>query len=424
LTLFALLLARHPVAFCASVPTTTVKVCPTCQIRTIAQALAITKSGGLIEVGAGVYKETNLLVDKPLSLMGEPGTIIDGTMQASNILVVKANDVSISGITFKNTGVSYVEDISGVRLVDQKGAVLSKNQFINTNFAIYAERSQDGVIRDNVFAGTAANESGSGNGIHIWQGKHFVIERNEISGHRDGIYFEFVDETTVSNNQVTKNIRYGLHFMRSDNCTYKQNIFKNNGAGVAVMYSRRITMQNNDFVDNTGVAAYGLLLKDIKNSLISDNVLSNNTTAIFMEETARSRFENNQIDHNGLAILITGDCDSNTFSHNNIVANTFDVTTNSDFNPNTFEKNYWSHYDGYDLDHDGIGDIPYRSVSLSSVILERVDSSFILIRSFLFNILDEIERHLPELVPERMKDEEPLMNPLQFAIRPGATPDA
>jgi nitrous oxidase accessory protein len=91
-----------------------------------------------------------------------------------------------------------------------------------------------------------------------------------------------------------------------------------------------------------------------------------------------------------------GDCENNKFSNNDFIRNTFDVATNSENNPNEFADNYWSQYEGYDLNHDGIGDIPYRPVSLSSVIMENVDSSFILIKSFLLAMLDGIERKRAE----------------------------
>jgi nitrous oxidase accessory protein len=86
---------------------------------------------------------------------------------------------------------------------------------------------------------------------------------------------------------------------------------------------------------------------------------------------------------------------------------------------NTFRKNYWSKYLGYDLDHDNYGDVPFRPVSLSSVVVESIDSSYYLIGSFLFELLDFVERALPELTPEPLKDEQPLLKQWQAERRVG-----
>ena len=130
-----------------------------------------------------------------------------------------------------------------------------------------------------------------------------------------------------------------------------------------------------------------------------------------MEGSNRSRFEGNRFQDNGWALRIMSDCESNEFTGNSFLGNSFEVSTNGDRSENVFRKNYWSHYEGYDLNHDGLGDIPHRPVSLSSVILERVDSSYVLLHSLLFQLLDTVERVLPQMIPEPLKDEAPLMQP-------------
>lgn len=57
---------------------------------------------------------------------------------------------------------------------------------------------------------------------------------------RDGIYLEFADNCEITNNQSIDNLRYGLHFMFSNDDIYRGNIFENNGAGVAVMFSKEL----------------------------------------------------------------------------------------------------------------------------------------------------------------------------------------
>ena len=93
-------------------------------------------------------------------------------------------------------------------------------------------------------------ETTSGNAIHLWNSKVIDIENNTVSGHRDGLYLEFVENSHIHGNISKGNLRYGLHFMFSNDNSYVQNQFLENGAGVAVMYSKRIEMTNNTFKNN------------------------------------------------------------------------------------------------------------------------------------------------------------------------------
>jgi nitrous oxidase accessory protein len=99
----------------------------------------------------------------------------------------------------------------------------------------------------------------------------------------------------------------------------------------------------------------------------------------------------------------------NLFSRNNFVGNSFDVATNSRRSYSTFDGNYWDAYRGYDLDRDGVGDVPFRPVRLFSLIVERNEPSIVLLRSLLVTLLDAAERVVPVLTPETLVDERPSM---------------
>ncbi len=384
-------------------------VCPECEIKSVSEAVSKASAGSTITVRKGLYREFMILIDKPLTLSGEPGAVLDAEGRGHVIKIFNAPGVTIRGLTLTGSGMSYIEERSGVRVVQSPDCHIEGNRFKNDTFGVYLEKTDHCTINDNSFEGTQKGESDSGNGVHVWYGSDHVIRDNRISGHRDGVYFEFVSRTQVIHNKVTGNSRYGLHFMSSHQNKYESNNFSSNGAGVAVMYSHEINMTGNYFGKNTGPAAYGLLLKEIHSGKIQDNFFENNTSAIYMEGSNRSKFTHNRIRQNGWGLRIMADCESNVFQDNDFVENTFDVTTNGSHSFNDFDGNYWSQYDGYDLNRDGKGDKPFRPVSLSSIMLERVDSSYVLIKSFMFNLLDEIERALPVLIPEALKDEHPLM---------------
>lgn len=170
-------------------------------------------------------------------------------------------------------------------------------------------------------------------------------------------------------------------------------------------------MYNNTFKENWGSASYGLLLKDISDSDVTNNIFLKNTIAIHLEGVSRTRFEGNNFNENGYAIRLQASSDGNLFTKNNFSSNTFDVATNGTMVLNTMSFNYWDKYQGYDLDKDGIGDVPFRPVNLYAMIVERIPSAVLLWRSLLVMLLDRAEKALPVATPENLKDDTPSMKP-------------
>ncbi len=378
-------------------------------VPTIAAALARAHAGDTIVVTAGVYREPRLEVTVPVTILGQGNAVLDGGGD-HEVLTVRADDVTVRGLTIRNVGVSYVEDRAGIRLDRARRCTIADNLLLDTFFGIYAARAEGCVISGNRIQGRARQQTAAGNGIHLFSSAGFTVSRNLIAGHRDGIYLEFSRRATIAGNESRGNLRYGLHFMYSDSCTYQGNAFVGNTAGVAVMYSRSVTMTRNRFEDNRGAAAYGLLLKEIKDSRIEDNVLARNTVGLFAEGVDRTSVERNQFLDNGWAIRLMADATENAFVHNRFEGNTFDVTTNSQASsPSTFAENYWDSYAGYDLDRDGIGDVPHRPVRLFAVLAEQNKPLLILLHSFLFDLLDAAERVIPLITPETLADARPLM---------------
>ena len=197
--------------------------------------------------------------------------------------------------------------------------------------------------------------------------------------------------------------------MFSNNDAYITNVFKNNGAGVAVMFTKNVKMFNNYFEENWGDSAYGLFLKEISDSHIIGNKFSKNTSGIHMEGTNRILIEKNIFEANGWAMKIQASCMDNEIVNNNFIGNTFDMGTNGSLVLNKFNTNYWDKYEGYDLNKDGVGDVPYHPLSLFAVLVENNPAAMLLFRSFMITLLDKSEKVLPSITPDNFIDNSPLM---------------
>ncbi|MFI5185791.1 MAG: nitrous oxide reductase family maturation protein NosD [Chitinophagales bacterium] len=380
------------------------------QIRSLKNAVSIAKDKDTILLNAGIYKEGNIIITRSITIIGNGDPVLDGENKYE-IFTVSGKNITIRGITFRNSGYSAMNDYASIKIVDAANITVENNTIIDAYFAIHISNTLSAVIRHNTITGSPKSEQLTGNGIHLWKSSHALIDGNHIQGHRDGIYFEFVSFSTVQNNLSENNIRYGIHFMFSNDDVYFNNTFKRNGAGVAVMYSKKVNMEWNHFEQNWGAATYGILLKDISDSYIQHNIFFKNTIALHLEGTSRIDIRQNIFKENGWAIKVQASCDDNNFYYNNFIGNSFDVGTNGTMMLNKFYNNYWDKYEGYDMNKDNIGDVPYHPVSMYSMIVEENPNSLILLRSFMVGLLDRAEKAMPSLTPENLVDDKPMMKP-------------
>jgi nitrous oxidase accessory protein len=400
----------------------TVVVSPAGPVRTVAAGIARAEPGGVVLVRAGTYREPTIVVDRTITLAGEGWPVLDGAGGSGReLLVVAAPGVTVRGLHFRHVVPSGIEDRAAIRVRETTGCVIEGNRFDDAFFGIYLQRAADCRIAGNVLRGVTRREENTGNGIHLWSSSNVTIEGNDIAGHRDGIYFEFVRGAVVRDNRSEANLRYGLHFMYSDSCRYERNTFRRNGAGVAVMYTKVVEMVGNRFEDNWGSSAYGLLLKEIAEPRLEGNIFARNTVGLLADGASRVVATGNDFIDNGWAVRLMASTGEGRFARNTFTGNTFDVATNSRQNAVVFDGNFWDDYRGYDLDRDGTGDVPHHPVRLFSIIVENTEPSLILLRSVFVRLLDLAERTLPALTPETLVDARPLMRRPATPVAPVAT---
>lgn len=384
------------------------------QYKTIKLAIAAAQSGDTIFVQKGHYIEGTIDLQKSITLIGIDRPVIDGNMNGE-IITFNADHIVLKGFKLINSGRDEIRSVAAVHIYTSADSVIDNNIFENNHFGIYVQRGLRVLISNNkITTNRGTSEENIGDGIHLLGSREIWVKNNYISGHKDGIYLEKNAKCFIFHNLSRHNLRYGLHFMFSNDSVYTGNVFDNNEAGVAVMYAMNVSMYDNKFINNWGDSVFGLLLKEISYSKIKGNTFQNNTTAIFADGATKIDFYNNQFENNGWAIKINSNCMENKLMRNNFVNNTFDVSTNGTVVMNEFRFNYWDKYEGYDLDKDKIGDVPFHPLSLYSVLVEQNASVMLLFRSFLVDMLDRTEKIIPSLTPESFVDDQPLMKPIKI----------
>jgi periplasmic copper-binding protein nosD len=387
-----------------------ITVCPQCPINTITKAVASANENDTIIVEKGTYPEHDILIDKPLTLIGKDRPVINGQFKGS-ILKIRANNVTIKGFRILNVPFKSTEEQAAIHLDKAKNFLIEDNVMEQVCFGVILFKGKDGTVKNNKISSNAKTQYNSGNAIHLWSCKNVKVLDNEALNCRDGIYIQFSSQSYIQGNYCYGNLRYGLHFMFSNDNEYYKNKFAKNGAGAAVMFSRRVKMTDNTFQDNWGPSSYGLLLKELYDSELTGNTFLRNTIGINGENCTRMKYNENTFTENGWGIRIRGGCYQNDFWDNNFFHNTFDVAYDNNVNDNKFHSNYWSDYTGYDLNKDNVGDVPYRPVKLFSYISNRTPESIVLLRSLFIDIMNFSEKVAPVFTPENLVDEAPRMQP-------------
>lgn len=396
----------------------TLVVGPGGQFTEVREAIRAAAAADTIEVRGGTYKG-NLILDKPVALEGAGWPVLKGDGTGSVITVVAAG-CSIRGFRIEHSGGMLVDEDSGI-LLKSDGNRVENNQLNDVLFGIYFFQSSHNTIAGNLLHGRKELGFGErGAGIHIWNSAGNTIERNTITDMRDGMYLQNADGSVIRGNRVF-GVRYGLHYMYSNDNIFEDNIFENNVAGAAIMYSRNIQFRRNAFVHNRGFSSFGVLFQDSQNCVSEQNRFVDNVVGIFMEALHDSRFERNLIASNDTAIEVFSSAERNDFVRNNFIANLSPISIVGKTSNIRWDRdgtgNYWSDYQGYDLDANGIGDVPFRIQNL----FEHLEGDRPRLRIYFFSpasqALAAAERSFPVIEGSREFDRYPLMKPVDLEIK-------
>jgi nitrous oxidase accessory protein len=345
--------------------------------------------GATILVPAGQY-DGAIVIAKPLTLIGTGLPIIQGSGQGK-VVHIAVEGVTLLGFRIRGSGLNLSDDDAAVFITGNR-ATVEGNEIEDSLHGIYLKKASDCRLLDNRIRGktTVPQETGSiesgvgqspencdlvpnrrGNGIHQWNCERNEIVGNEISEARDGIYFSFANHTRCERNWI-HHVRYGLHYMYSDDNTFVENTFSENAAGAALMFSKRLEVRGNRFVNNRGFRAYGLIFQSMDDCRLEGNVIEHNAVGLSFNQCNRNRVIGNRVAQNYIGLRFGSNSDENAFSLNVFARNLHPVEVAGDNGSNQWSLagvgNYWDGAVSFDLDHNGINDLPHRELDLFGVL--------------------------------------------------------
>jgi nitrous oxidase accessory protein len=351
-------------------------------------ALTRAPEGSTIAVPAGLYRGP-VSIDRPVYLRASGAVRLRGDGRTHTI-VIGADGVTLQGFDISGSGLDLAKDHAAVYVTGARAAIVD-NYIHDALHGIYVRQADGARIEGNIILGTESieqpvdpfsarvkpgeaelcavslDQNRRGNGIHIWNSSHHLIVRNTIRHTRDGVYFSFVEQTEVRDNDI-QGVRYGLHYMYSDDNVFEHNVFRDNAAGAALMSSHHIVLRGNQFLANRSHRSYGVLLQTVDDSRLEQNRIDGNTVGVFFESGHGNRLVGNTIERNHIGIHVSDSSDGNEFGENRFSGNLHTVETTGGNLTSRWtidgRGNYWDSAATIDLDGNGVADLPHRELDL------------------------------------------------------------
>ncbi len=365
--------------------------------------------GSVVAVPAGTY-EGDLLIDRPLHLVGHGRPLLRGSGTGS-VVRIRADGVTIEGLDIDGRGGGDLgRDSSGIH-VAARHATIRDCRIANALFGVYLLEAHGTSVERCRILGIPGKDPGEkGSGIHLYNTEGFRIISNEVVDARDAIYLQNSSKGVIRGNRA-RDMRYGLHYMFSDDNLFEDNVFENGAAGSAIMYSERIVFRRNQFIHNRGFASVGLLLQQCDDVLAESNLIADNARGIFIEGTQRITFRGNVVAKSDAAIVAFDSSSASRFEGNSFVGNMTPLLLVGKRLDATFTGNYWSGHAEPDLDGDGRTERPYRLTSVFDHMRGNLTAADLYVDGFAGSALSLAETAFPVLEPFQVAEESPLAAP-------------
>ena len=368
------------------------------------------QDGDTLRLAAGTYTG-KIIINKPLTLEGgdKRDAIIQGDRTGRTITVAAPN-VTIKHITVTKSGMSLPNMDAGIFLDKAADAAhIVENNILDNSVGVYLWGAPNAVVERNTIIGNQElRENERGNGVTVWNAPNSKVIYNDISHGRDGIFSNASNFNTFSHNHF-HDLRYGVHYMYTNDSQIEDNVVSNSKIGYAIMFSTNIKLRNNVSYNNID---HGIMLNYANDSIIDGNAVEKSPKCVYLYNANNNQFTNNHFEGCEMGIHFSGAAEGNVIRENAFVNNQTQIkyvgTRFMDW-ADGGKGNYWSDNSAFDLDGDGIADTAYKPNNITDQILWRAPSARLLMNSPAVSIVKWAQKEFPAIMPGGMTDSRPLM---------------
>jgi len=378
-------------------------------------------AGATIRMPPGIYHGP-AVISKPITLEGDGKVIIDAGGKGT-VLTVKADRVTLRGLTLRSSGDSH-DQLDGGIMAEGSELLIENNVIEDVLFGISLHRTTNSVVRGNRIRSRPVDSADRGDGIRLWYSTRNRIEDNDIAQIRD------ITVTNATHNRFTGNTirdsRRAFNFLFAQRSLVDRNHLERNSTGIIALNSDGLIIRNNRILHAMDASGAGVALKETSAALVIGNEIIHCAHGIMadspMDPLNRIVFINNIVAHNITGVYFYGAKGGHIAIGNTFRSNLWPVVIIGDGDPldDTWWGNYWDGYEGFDRDGDGTGDRPYDLLAYADRIWMETPMARFFRNSPVLELLDFLERLAPFSAPSLiLRDTAPRMQ-----SRNGATPAA
>lgn len=398
-------------------PTPCVEVSPAQELR---ELLRTARTGDAFCLGAGTY-EGGFSIPTGVTLWGPREAVIRSKGRGTTVKLEGVGP-KLLGVTVDGSGGRF-ETLDAAVQLQGDDAVVDGVRVVRAAFGILVEKSNRAQVRRNHVTGDASAPLGMrGDGIRLWETRGSVVEENLLEHSRDMVVW-YSSDNTVRKNRV-RHGRYGTHFMYSHRNRVEENHYLANEVGVFIMYSRDVTLLRNVMADGSGAAGMGLGIKESGNITARENLFVHDTIGLYLDQAPLQQDEENLFERNVFrlgeaGVVFHSSQKRNTFRGNSLRDNFVSVRVEGggDALGSVWEGNDFDDYAGFDLDGDGVGDVPYELRSLSTDLVSRYPDLSFFRGSAALSLMTAVGEMVPLLAAQPiLRDAKPRMTALELRV--------
>ena len=370
-----------------------------------------TPSGGVLRPAPGAYAGP-AVISRPMTLDGGGKVTLDGGGKGT-VLALRASGATLRGLRVTASGNSHDGIDAGI-LIEGDDNLVEKNVIDEVLFGIHVRQGNRNRLRGNSVTGKAALRGVRGDGIRLWNSRHNRIEGNAFERVRD-LTFANSPDNRIAGNRLHDG-RYGMHFVFSPRAVVENNHLSDLDTGIVVLYSPGLTVRGNTIAHALNGGGAGITFKESGDALIEGNEVLHCAAGLSanapLNDASIITVRGNRFAHNVIGLYFYGEAGGHRIVDNRIENNLTQVATSAAgaAESNVWRGNAWSDYQGFDRNHDGIGDTPHEVYLYADRIWMETPKATFFRNSPALELLDFLERLAPFSSPSLiLRDPAPRM---------------
>jgi parallel beta-helix repeat protein len=197
------------------------------QYTSLSEAVGNAPEGAVIRIPSGVYNESNIIINKSLTLTGleRTGAIINGGKKGS-VIIILADNVTITNLTIQNSGRLFPD--AGIKIYSSNNKITNNTLTENYYGVVLMEPSKYNLISSNNITNNHQC------GVYFSGSKHNTLIHNNVTGNPFngfGLY-DFSDYNTIQGNTFSYNDYSGVNIRDSYHNIIVDNVFIGNTRGL------------------------------------------------------------------------------------------------------------------------------------------------------------------------------------------------